>query len=207
MGYSKNPRTLEKIRHLLTDLEKGLSCTWRVEPGLEDRWAYKVREALYIAKLHRAEYPYLATAADNFKIEIAQRGLVRASLASNSSPTTVVGRSTGVVNHGLDADMPGLAHKVHSVSTTGRQTPQSIMEAWFHSQPSNTPIYFPDAALSKKQLLELHGLASQQNLIFFESDGAITIQHKTADLEGLSWHPDDLSDEGEVVDLSFIQPD
>lgn len=210
MGYSTNPRTLDQIRPLLDNLEKGLSCTWEVSAGSENKWAYKVREALYIARLYKDRYPALAQAADAFKIEIAQRGVVRAVPAGNTLEPRVLSSGGPVtVNHGIDGDTPGLAHKTRSVSLTGPQSAESILHAWFMTQPSNQPLYFPDAALDHNELIKLHGLASDQNLIFFESEGAITLQHRTADLVEFAWDPTLLESPEEPiegqVDLSFLR--
>lgn len=208
MGYSRSPKTLEAIRPLLDDLERGLACVWEVAPGEEHKWAYKVREALYIARLFPDRYPALAQAADAFKVEVAERGRVRAVTAGNTLQPKVLGSAVPIVSQGLDDDQPGLAHKVRSVSLTGSQTAASIMKAWYLSQPSNHPLYFPQAVLDRQELLELYRLAADQHLIFFESEGAITLQRTTMDLMDLAWSPEDLDDgEGESpVDLSFLHP-
>lgn len=200
MGYSKNPDTLNKIRGHLLNLEDGLATEWKVPEDKTDWWAYKVREGLSIARLYPTRFPKLAEAAQMFKVVIAGAGIVRAVLAGNT-PEPVVSAAGGNVQHGLDTDhaVTGDGGRRSTATVTGPQTADSIMRVWFAQQPSNNPIYFPDAALSNSELLTLHELASEQNLIFFESFGAITVQRRTADLVEFAWDPMDLEDEDDIL--------
>lgn len=203
-GYSKNPQTLVQIKLDidLTQLASGLSTQWIVPPQSEDYWMYKVREALYIARLLNDSrrhlpgctgepctclVPELATAAKGFKVEFVRLGVIQAVPRKNSTQPQLA----GVAEHGIDADPRG-NYSGRAPSLLGKQTAASIMQAWFDTQPSNTTLYFPDAALGALELLELFKLASAQHLIFFEHEGAITLQKSQKQMEGLHWTPEDL---------------
>lgn len=189
MGYSRSKVTLEKIRPFLSDLEQGLSCSWEVPAGQEGQWAYKVREALYIARLYENDYPDLARVAERFKVRIVREGLVEAKPGGNTTQPKLIRGST--VTHGVD-DETVSPLTGRSAATDGKQTADTIVQAWHDVQPSNSPLYFPEAELESEDLVKLYNWATKRNLIFFESFGAITLQPKTRDLEDLAWHPDDL---------------
>lgn len=215
-GYSKNPSTLVSIRQQidLTNLAKGLSTQWTVPAGSEDYWTYKVREALYIARLLSASrrhgvgctgepctclVPELAMAARHFKIEFVRHGVIQAVLKKNSTMPQL----SGVSVQGLDTDPRG-QFSGRAPGLLGAQTAASIMQAWFETQPSNQSLHFPDAALTTPELLELYRLAKVQHLIFFEHEGAITLQRFQKQMEGLHWSPEDL---GDFTDLLPVETD
>jgi hypothetical protein len=204
-GYSKNPQTLVAVRDQLRDLAKGLSTQWTVPPHSEDYWLYKFREGLYIAKLLQSSgshlpgctgepcdclVPELALAAGSFKLEFVRTGLIQAVPRKNSTLPQV----TGIAEHGLDADPRG-SYSGRAPSLLGPQSADSIMTAWFEIQPSNSTLHFPDAALDNSQLLRLFQLAQAQHLIFFEHQGAVTLQKAQKQMEGLHWSPEDIGED------------
>jgi hypothetical protein len=205
-GYSTNPLTLTSIKQQidLSQLAQGLSTEWTVKVGTEDYWLYKIREALYVARLMDAGkrhlagctgepclclVPELALAARHFKLQFVRAGVIQAVPRKNSTLPQI----TGVSNQGLDTDPRG-QFTGRTPGLLGPQTADTIMQAWFDGQPSNTSLHFPDAALEPAELLRLFQLAKDQHLIFFEHQGAITLQRYQKQMDGLHWSPEDLGD-------------
>lgn len=188
MAYSTSRKTLDKQLPNLQYLEAGKACVWRNLVGKAPWFSYKIREALYIAKLYPESYPNLAKAADAFRIEVVDANTVQAVLSAPYGGTGIIIEGTQgqtAVNQIADATKP--------YEKMGKQTAASIIESWLKVQPSNTIMSFPQANLEPEDLIRLHKWASAQGWIFFEADGAITLQRETRDLKEFSWSPDDLS--------------
>jgi len=189
MGYSTNIKTLEAQLDNLAMLRQGKACAWTVAPNESHRFAYKIREALWIARNvpeARNKYPELARAAEHFRIEVTSSREVQAR-AARSTVDAEVRPLGGGVTTGLEAAGPPKA-------LMGPQTAASIIQTWMDTQPSNERYHFPQANLTRDELLKLHGWAVQQGWIFFESDGAITLQRKTLDVAEFAWSPEDLNE-------------
>lgn len=189
MGYSTNVSTLELQLDHLKMLREGKACIWTVEPNDVHRFAYKIREALWIARNvaeARRKYPELAQAAEHFRIEMVNSRQVQARPARGTPAASV--EALGVATSG--GELAGPAR-----SMMGPQTAASIIQTWMDTQPSNDKYHFPQANLSHSEMLKLHSWATKQGWIFFESQGQITLQRKSRDLEGLSWSPEDLNEE------------
>lgn len=205
-GYSKNPSTAEKMLPLLGPLIAGELCTWQTNEGEADYFAYKVREALYVARLHKNRFQKIwdeSLDPDNYPVDnedkIAGDLLAVAKMAERIR-IVVTGRSTvearfakgtpeALVLAGSATPTSGYENPGRSVVTITKQTVWSIKEAWKASQPSNTPLHFPNAGLSYEELVELYAWATPLGLLLFEVDGALTLQRKTLDLVQFAWAP------------------
>lgn len=186
MGYSTNKQTLISMLPELELLKQGKQCIWTVENS--KHFAYKVREALYIARLYQKEFPELAIAADMFRIEVLSDSQVQARLAKGTTAARVKAVG-GVVNTGMEEAGP-------SKRMAGPQTATTIIQTWLDSQPSNDKFFFPEAKLSREELLKLHSWAVKQGWLFFVDSwtGGLTLQRKTHELEAFAWGPEDLHD-------------
>jgi hypothetical protein len=189
MGYSQSIQTLEARRAegLLQDLEQGQGCVWTVEPGVRPSdFAYKIREALFIARQHPQRYPALADAQQRFTIEVLNNRQVQARLKR--------GVTTGAIISGVPSPLPAQGlETVEKGSGTlmGPQTAESIVQYWLNNQPSNASMLFPQAYLTGSDKLTLHRFLSQHHWLFFEAqDGAITVQPHQADLAEFAWSPE-----------------
>jgi hypothetical protein len=207
-GYSKNPVTAEKMLRYLQPLARGELCTWATTEHGADYFAYKIREALYIARLHKGMYERLIAREGE---ESSKGGAYVASqmlgLAKAAERTRIVVISPSIVEARLQKGVPeamvlegstptqGYENPGKSVVRLTKQTPHTIVEAWKAQQPSNTPLHFPHAGLSYEELVELHEWATEMQLMIFEVDGAITIQKKTLDLMQFAWTPTAPSEE------------
>jgi hypothetical protein len=193
MAYSESKKTLDKIRPQLQKLEIGEECVWTGLKGIaggSQRFAYKLREGLYIARQHPSDYPDLARAAENFRIERIDADKVQAVLApKGTNETPVLSKAAKpaetVVNQGMAE-----AGKA-PVNRVGPQTAASIIQAWHDVQPSNSPLTFPQAALGREEKVKLYQWAIQRHLLIFIADSRVTMQPFTSNLAGLNWTPED----------------
>lgn len=219
-GYSKNPLTAEKMLPVLGPIIRGELCTWQTNEGEADYFAYKVREALFVARLHKDRfqkiwdesldpnnYPVddedmiagdllaIAKMAERIRIVVTSRSTVEARFAKGT-PEALVLASGATPTSGYEN--PG-----RSVVTITKQTVWSVKEAWKAAQPSNTPLHFPNAGLSYEELVELYGWATELGLILFEVDGALTVQRKTLDLVEFAWAPIAVDEDVPAEDFPF----
>lgn len=191
MGYSTSKQTLEDFRHQLTYLEQGKEQVWLTEVGKAGYIAYKIRECLYIARLYPTEYPQLAAAAENFTVEVVAPNKVQARAAGN--PTQAVIMTQGAGEHPKESVTHGLEdpRRRAGLATAGPQTSFSIIEVWKKAQPSNDPIYFPDAALDEEQLTLLYNWTQNRTpkLMILVDDAALTLGPVDEDIAQFAWSP------------------
>lgn len=198
-GYSKNPQTGIKMLPYLGPIVKGELCAWNTEPGQADYFAYKIREALYVTRLHRGKNWFgpnpatgfieditemmesLALQAERIRIVVVSPSMVEARLQK--------GTPEALVLTGQAAPMSGYENPGRSTVTITKQTVWSVQEVWRGQQPSNTPLHFPHAGLTYNELAELYAWAESMHLMLFEVDGALTLQPKSIDLIGFAWSP------------------
>jgi hypothetical protein len=186
MGYSESIATLETRRAegLLTDLEQGKGCSWTVRPGVRPAdFAYKIREALWIASKHPIAYPELAKAHSIFKIEVIGPNKVQARIKRSTTEGAIIAGEAN--NTGLETAEKG------SGTLQGTQTADSIIQHWLDNQPSNASIFFPEAMLSEPDKLRLFNWASSRGWMFFEAlNGAITLQREDPKTREFAWSPE-----------------
>lgn len=204
-GYSKNPQTGIKMLPYLGPIVKGELCAWNTEKDQADYFAYKIREALYVARLHEDlfiervrtlpldelrntlawqhadQMAALAKQAERIRIVVVNPSLVEARLQK--------GTPEALVLTGQAAPMSGYENPGRSTVTLAKQTVWSVQEAWRGQQPSNTPLHFPHAGLAYEELVELYAWAESMHLMLFEVEGALTLQPKSLDLLQYAWSP------------------
>lgn len=173
MGYSKSRTTLLKMLPKLEPLERGEPCTWRVDSMSADKFAYKVREALYIARLYANEFPELAEAAQRYRVSVKGPGLVAAE------PHLPMGPVLSVEG--------GEELSATPKEVLGPQSDLSIMEEWLDRKLES--LHFPEANLDNEELERLYHWAERRELIFFVSDKALTLQRHDPELAEYAWKP------------------
>jgi hypothetical protein len=188
MSYSKSLKTLQSRLPLLDKLQQGVGDQWVLSEHSDvDKFAYQIREALYIADLNAGLYPELALAHQKFRIEIVDRRTVQAVL--RPEPTIVEGRNSPTVT------THGLVHGEKSApDLMGPQTAASIIQAWHNMQPSNTPMHFPQANLDEDELERLYkwGMSRQPEwLLFVGLSGQLTLRMRQGNEGGNNWEPGD----------------
>ena len=191
MGYSTSTYTLdERIRSGELDLlAKGQACTWIVSTGNASKFAYKIREALYIARAHADQYPALAQAADQYVIEVANASTVFARYTGANTEATVLAtggsENTATATHGLEK-------AGRAIQSNGPQSQFTIIDTWRKAQPSNEPIYFPTASLDDEQLEQLW-LWSQNHrppLMLMVSGESVTVSLWNESVARYAWAPE-----------------
>lgn len=161
MGYSKSIRTLQAIAPKLAMLAAGKPTTWRVQgAGQADLFAYKVREALWIAANHHQQFsPSLARAYHNFKI-VVDGEFVRAKLGASVAVEQPSPIAPGF-QHAMDQfvnypELPIESRGMNSSQTcVGPQDLAAVIQFWIDSQPSNAEISVVEANLSNEELNQL----------------------------------------------------
>jgi hypothetical protein len=186
MGYSKNPQTLERRLYLLTALRQGKECSWKCKPEHERAFAYKIREALYIAeKIAAAEYPELAEASQNFSITETGEGRIEArrknrpdSLPFTTEPVEESVSPAGEGRHG-------------KISFSGDHSLISIITLAKESNAES--LHFPSINLPEEDLRRLHKwLTENTPYILFWGGDSLTLRLSTPELEPLAFSLTDL---------------
>ncbi len=191
MGYSTSITTLERLYEYVKPIENGEPYAWITEEGYAPKLAYKIRECLYIARLHRSRYPELADQADRMVIEVVSSSKVQARVSV--APTEAMILSQGVQSpvspqHGSSSVTLGRA-----VATSGEQTAFTIIEAWKRSQPNLTPISFPTAKLDYQQLLALWNWCQSwkpKPLMIMLDEESVTLGPREDQVVQYSWQPE-----------------
>lgn len=185
MGYSKNRDVLEQIKEDLLKLKEGQACVFSTGTGQGDRLAYKIREAIYVARMFPEEYAEIANRSSSFKVSLLNDHEVR---VTRLTKMTIESRPAATVEMGDNVSPPAVEQ------VAGMQTAESIMQRW--SLSAGEMIYFPEANLSREHLMDLWDWCQENSLMFFVSDnGGLTMQTVRSDLVEFSWHPDDLNSE------------
>jgi hypothetical protein len=146
MGYSKSIATFHHMEFALKLLAEGQPCEWNRTSDDADVWAYKIREALFIAQSESRKNPTdlelkrYADAQALFKIQVINSRLVRAVFA-NSSEIQEEPRAT------VQALTPGPGHRVSQI-----QSLEDLQGVWRNAQPSNDKMHFPDCRLDEAEL-------------------------------------------------------
>jgi hypothetical protein len=188
MGYSTSRFTLEAMLGHLEDLEYGRECVWNVPAGAA-HFAYKIREALWIAAQYPDKYPDLAAAHRDFTIKVMSSRAVRAVRKIDNTISVMRGDASRL-NDSLLGDPP----RQPAVRNAGQQTLDSVLETVLEDS-SLSKYVFDQANLPSDDLLTLYHWAQAEGKIFFVAlDGTITIQDTSPDLVDLAWCPEDLEE-------------
>lgn len=182
MGYSTNPQTLEEIRPQLDKLEKGQPDTFTVAPPMTPaQWAYRIREAFYIARRYPLRYPNLASASQKFKVQVVGSDRVAVVPKESFIPELV----TKAQDMERSAPVLSLARGTDQV--------QAIIETVEKDQTRSS--YRFETILPKEELTRLLLWCQQTSnprRILLVADEKITLALATASLTpDIEWSPDD----------------
>ena len=196
MAYSKSRTRLEAMLPHLALLQMGKECAWTVEPGRDpERVAYRIREALHIARLYPKEYPDLAVAHGSFIIKVEPGRVVarRAPLPefvalpeeltqeSLDLPTANPLEVAGDLNkHMLRGDQELL----------GRKTVEQVIAKW-EASTKNKPIHFPEAMMDDLALAQLYVWCEAQvpQLMILTAGRAVTLGILDPNVAEFAWRP------------------
>lgn len=179
MAYSRSLETLEALRPTLAVLEAGRECEWDLTkyPSVQpQQFAYRIREALHIARAHPERYPILAEIAARVAIKVEGR-MVRAVLSAA---------------HKMNKSVPLPTQGGRELSEISAQSgKEAIMAAWSVSANRKTPLVFQHTALSAGEMAELYEWAVAKDLVLLPDGERLTVALATDDTREFAWTPDD----------------
>lgn len=192
MAYSRNKVTLEAIKDQLQELALDKPQAWvMTDERSAYAWAYKVREALHIAKAYPNDYPGLARAAENYVIEV-HVNRVEARRARNT--TEFAAQAGEGINTGQE-----IARR--AVSTSGKMTVFTIVDSWRKVQPTNDPLHFPQADLNVEELTMLYNWAKSWKppLMLMVDGPSVTVGPADPHVIQYEWTPKDAPPPAPVI--------
>lgn len=192
MGYSTSEKTLRAMLPYMKPIAAGLPARWTTGPGLTARQlAYKIREALFIAREYPTTYPELAARSRRYRLRIVDHYIlegrpvdIHVELGPIPEPET------------LDAETswPVTTTPLSEYSITPQRevrTVASVIDAW--NQNKGDKLFFPRVGFSPDELCSLWEWSRRVDVLIFESDGDVTLVKATDDLREFAWTPDDIS--------------
>lgn len=180
MAYSDSPITVQRMEPYLAPLLGGNEVKYKV-PG-RARWlAYRIREALAVAKLHHEKFPDFAELGDTLRVLV--RGFDEVHVV-RKQPARIE-----VETLPQWAEPPTLSRAEAIVRET--ITPEVIVQEWVREGRGGDKLYFPNADLSREALLQLHEWAQEAGVLLFENLGALTLMPLAGneDLCEFAWDP------------------
>lgn len=184
MGYRNNPELVEQRMYLLEPLLSGENCYWSISPPTRDEAenvAFKIREALRIARQWKNRFPDLAKIANEFSIHVVGPGRLE---GRRKTHTRVETGELGAPTQGLEP--------------FGKEVPQDhlfsadqVIASWRLHQPSNDPLSFTHTALSYEEMVKLWTWCQAQvpKLVLLASDERLTVSLKDPTIEEFTWKP------------------
>lgn len=179
MGYSRSTKTLQSRMALIEPLASGGGVTWETEPGEEHKLAYKIREALRVARHHADEYPKFAALGERYRISIQGPGRV---VAQEINPTAQV----KVIVPGADR-LSGVLPQAEG-PTTATQIIQSVLDQPREGLPPK--LNFPNAKLREEEKVKLYNWCHASGWLMFVADSGITLQLFDAELAEFAFNPE-----------------
>lgn len=195
MGYSKSRVTLNRRMKEYPSFFDAIAHQQVArlvgKPDESATLAYKLREALYVASVHKQHYPELASAHDCYAIEILDARTVQARPKKSSTEDgPPMAEKTPV--QGLDVAGDAGAPQIIS----GLKTATDVIAHCIRRLPTNDSFHFPDAELSDADLEKVwrwcKTLHPSRVIIKPKGTNAITIANKPAKGHPLShalWRP------------------
>lgn len=154
MGYPRNPQVVEGVLPYLDRMLKGEPCEWVFDTyDQAQRFAYRLRAAMFVAQENAETYPDLALARQRFSLRFdRQNNIVRAvprakAVPSASNPVTTI---------------PGAKIVSGSLQVEGRQSPMAIIQAWMSRPAGTTKLSFPEAGLNEGEIATVAKWAKQR---------------------------------------------
>lgn len=190
MPYSTNPDRLVQLLPYMAHLVQGQNCFWNLEGRkvTAQVFAYRIREALTIARLHADKFPQVAAIADDVVIEVDNH--------------CVLAKFGKVLNAPLPQSIADYAAQQAQFASERpvvapmqiRYTLETVSALWAKRQGTsvNLPAYIP----TNDELLRLYDWASVQEppVMLMPSDAALTLVAHDDELEGMNWTPDEMED-------------
>lgn len=183
MAYSTNPDRVVDLLPWMTVLLAGTDCKWDFSNSKTppQTFAYRLREALYIAKLYPGKFPPVEAIADDLVVEV--------------DGSIVYARHGKVMRAPLPDPIGQYASQQTAFSHSTAPAPiryslSTITALWSKRQSSSImlPMYVPDDA----ELLQLYqwGLAQSPAVMLMPADTELTLIEYDVNLAGMNWEPE-----------------
>lgn len=197
MAYSRSEETLKTMLPYLSDIALGNPAAWNLPAGDAHKFAYKLREALFISRLDgiRQKYPELAAQAGLVTVEVVNETRVQVKRTGNTPEAAVLSADLHAGNN------QGYESMGRSIATVGKQSVFTVIEAWRkHAQQggSTTPLHFPQAELGDNELFMLYNWAQnwKPRLMLMVDGASLTVGPVEADVEQYAWRPQGAKKDG-----------
>lgn len=180
--YSKSPITLMRRRPHVEPMFRGETVRWNApfpNNATAARWAFCVRECLWVAKKNPKRFPDLARFSDQYIVEVLDEKTVQASIPPEFLEG-LAGVSTALVLPQAHQAARAGAHQ--PITYADAQTRLEIVQCLLKRGPGDGPFYFPNGALSQADLAKLAswGAAQTPALVVLKTTGAgVTIARDT----------------------------
>ncbi len=215
MPYNIDRARLDAMLPYLAPLAQGVaSAKWQVVRGSPNTVAYRIREALLIARSFPDEYPDLARYAGDYSISVVDGNHVQAKRkgplivhtgSAALSTTEPVAGPLGVVDLSalrrppltISAPFSGIggAELVGGFSTDGPQSPESIITLWEKGGSVKRTLYFPSPRLTSRQFAELWlwacSVTPKVMLMVNEAEESVTVAQYDPQVAEFAWRPSD----------------
>jgi len=208
MPYSDDKKRLEQMLPYLKSLAEGKNAEFRVTRGSANTVAFRLREALRLARIYSNDYPMLAKYAGDYSIRVESSTLVLARRRTPLVETDVkaaeqlVEQPTQVSIDPVEADLARrIGAKASHLETIraeaqkellGAQTPVSIVDAYMRLGSVRPTLNFPDATLDDAELEELWRWADAHTprLMLMVAPPSVTVALFDPMAAEYSWRPE-----------------
>lgn len=213
MPYSDDKRRLEQMMPYLKRLAEGLDVEFRITRGSANTVAFRLREALRLARIYANEFPLLAKYAGDYSIRVVSQTKVVAHrrtplldvqtlepLPASRVPEVL---TLDPVEAELTRRIGAKGVELESLRTEaqkellGAQTPISIVDAYMRLGGIRPTLNFPEAGLDDKELKELWAWADGHTprLMLMVAEPSVTVALFDPMAAEYSWRPDPQDEE------------
>lgn len=216
MPYSDDPDRLEQMLPYLGPLATGDEIVeWTIVKGNANTVAFRIREALVLARKYPLQYVDLARFAGDYAVSVLAGNKVRARRRTPTLhfsqlvplPPIVPATTPPVVTQGREIDV--VAHSLVRMAGTeeiqrfdirrmddllrGPKTPLAVVDIYRQSGRAKPTVRFPEANLTDAELYELFLWAGAQEppLMLLVDDIALTVAVFDSLMAEYSWRPAD----------------
>jgi len=188
MGYRESLSVLEESLEMLEPLTQGEQCFWPTPVEEEKALAFRIREALWIARNLGAEkYPTLSKEASNYRIKITGKGGV---LAVRKFP------SASPKKFDAHASFPSTEDWQSRLLTTTEFDQASLITivGILKQEKETKTFHFTDAVVTNSDLINLSDWVQsyRPDLLLFWDDTNVILKPFSEELAPLAFSPSDL---------------
>ena len=212
MPYSDDKKRLEQMLPYLNSLAEGKDVEFRITRGSANTVAFRLREALRLARIYANEYQTLARYAGDYSIKVINSSIVRAVRRTPTLEQSELAERTiedvttrRIFEQTIDPVEAELGRSIGSKAAAlevartesqkellGAQTPVSIVDSYRRLGNIRPTLHFPEAGLDAAELEELWRWADEQTprLMLMVAEPAVTVALYDPMAAEYRWRPD-----------------